>query len=397
MTAARSVTASFNAVTYALPVSKTGDGTVSSSPTGINCGSDCSENYASGTSVTLTASPATGSTFAGWSGACSGTSSTCTVSMTAARSVSASFAMARTTSVGNIEMSLRSSWGRTDSTAKVTVRDGTGTLVAGATVSGTWSGVVSGSSSAVTNASGEAEFQSARVRAPTGGTFTFTVTNVALSGYTYNPSDSVETSDSVTVGGAQAPTAVLTADRVSGTAPLTVNFSAAGSSDPDGTIVSYSWSFSDGGSQSGASAQRTYTTPGTYTATLTVTDNSGLTGSRSVTISVVSPGGLATVSVADITMSLRNSWGRSQGVALVTVRDSNGNTVPGATVTGTWSGVVSGSGSLVTGTTGQAEFYSGAVRAGAGSTFTFTVTSITLPGYTYNPSLNIETSDSIVR
>lgn len=78
---------------YTLTVNKsgTGTGTVTSSPAGINCGSDCTEGYVSGTSVTLTATAATGSTFAGWSGACSGTNPTCTVSMTAARTVTATF------------------------------------------------------------------------------------------------------------------------------------------------------------------------------------------------------------------------------------------------------------------------------------------------------------------
>src|SRR4029450_12280173 len=45
-----------------------GSGTITSSPSGINCGSDCSETYSSGTLVSLTAIPASGSTFAGWSG-----------------------------------------------------------------------------------------------------------------------------------------------------------------------------------------------------------------------------------------------------------------------------------------------------------------------------------------
>jgi Tol biopolymer transport system component len=78
--------------TFALTVSKagTGSGTVTSTPTGINCGTDCTEPYASGTSVTLTAAPAAGSTFTGWSGACTGTGS-CVVSMTQARSVTATF------------------------------------------------------------------------------------------------------------------------------------------------------------------------------------------------------------------------------------------------------------------------------------------------------------------
>jgi hypothetical protein len=78
--------------TYALTVGKagTGSGTVTSSPAGISCGSDCTESYAGGTSVTLTASPAAGATFAGWSGACLGTA-TCNVTMTAAQSVTATF------------------------------------------------------------------------------------------------------------------------------------------------------------------------------------------------------------------------------------------------------------------------------------------------------------------
>jgi endoglucanase len=93
MSQARSVTAAFNtASTFALSVSRagTGSGTVTSSPSGINCGSTCSANYSNATSVTLGASAASGSTFAGWSGACSGTGS-CTVSMTASRSVTATF------------------------------------------------------------------------------------------------------------------------------------------------------------------------------------------------------------------------------------------------------------------------------------------------------------------
>ncbi|HWM19159.1 MAG TPA: S8 family serine peptidase [Ilumatobacteraceae bacterium] len=68
-----------------------GSGTVTSSPAGISCGSSCSASFASETAVTLTATPSVGSSFAGWSDACSGVSTSCLVSMTAARSVTATF------------------------------------------------------------------------------------------------------------------------------------------------------------------------------------------------------------------------------------------------------------------------------------------------------------------
>ena len=80
--------------TYALTVARagTGSGTVTSSTGGIACGAACSASYASGAAVTLTATAATGSTFTGWSGACAGTG-TCIVTMTASRSVAATFTL----------------------------------------------------------------------------------------------------------------------------------------------------------------------------------------------------------------------------------------------------------------------------------------------------------------
>ena len=70
-----------------------GTGNVTSSPAGITCGTDCSESYALATEVTLTAVPGVASSFIGWSGACTGTTQDCTVTMDAARSVTAAFAV----------------------------------------------------------------------------------------------------------------------------------------------------------------------------------------------------------------------------------------------------------------------------------------------------------------
>jgi ABC-type phosphate transport system substrate-binding protein len=94
MSAAREVGAKFNLQSFQLKVSRAGSGSgaVTSSPVGIACGSQCEAAYLFGSEVTLTATPAEGSTFAGWSGACSGTGS-CTVTMSAAREVTAEFVL----------------------------------------------------------------------------------------------------------------------------------------------------------------------------------------------------------------------------------------------------------------------------------------------------------------
>ncbi len=197
----------------------------------------------------------------------------------------------------------------------------------------------------------------------------------------------------------QPPTAVLSANPTTGTVPLTVSFDGSGSSDADGTIVSYTWNFGDGGSQTGGStAARTYSSPGTYTATLTVTDNAGLTDTRSVTITAQQAATIKTLSIAGIAMSLRTfRKDEADALAQITVRDKDGNPVSGATVTGAWSGVVSGTGTATTNTSGVAAIRSKRVKAPAGSVFTFSVTGASLSGYSYDPSLNVETSDSISR
>jgi PKD repeat protein len=89
-------------------------------------------------------------------------------------------------------------------------------------------------------------------------------------------------------GGVQYPIAVATATPpLNGFGPFTVNFFGNGSSDPDGTIVAYNWDFGDGSpSSSGTNPTHTYLAPGNYTATLTVTDNDGLTDSDTVNITV---------------------------------------------------------------------------------------------------------------
>jgi len=70
----------------------------------------------------------------------------------------------------------------------------------------------------------------------------------------------------------------------SGTLSQNVPFNGGNSHDPDGTIVSYSWTFGDGGTGSGVAPTHAYSGTGTYTVTLSVTDNLGAQGSASSTV-----------------------------------------------------------------------------------------------------------------
>lgn len=204
-------------------------------------------------------------------------------------------------------------------------------------------------------------------------------------------------SGTVPAATSQPPVAMLSAAPTSGVAPLAVSFASTGSYDPDGSITGIEWTFGDGSTPVlAASASHSYATPGVYTATLKVIDSAGLTDSKSVTINANAPAVLQTMHVDAVTVTLRTFRnGNAEATAQVSVRDGNGNAVPGATVNGSWSGVVSGTGSALTGSSGVASFKSGRTKT-IGS-FTFTVTGVTLSGYQYTPSSNKETGDSATR
>jgi PKD repeat protein len=90
-------------------------------------------------------------------------------------------------------------------------------------------------------------------------------------------------------GTLQPPVAAASAMPTSGNAPLMVQFSSTGSFDPDGTSISYAWVFGDGGTSSEVNPSHTYTTKGSYTAVLTVTDPDNLTDTATVAITVTAP------------------------------------------------------------------------------------------------------------
>jgi len=97
--------------------------------------------------------------------------------------------------------------------------------------------------------------------------------------------------------------------------------------------------------------------------------------------------------VSDITMSYTKSGSSYTAKATVTVVDDGNAAVSGATVYGTWSGAWTGDVNGVTDATGKVTLSSGKVRGGG--TFTFTVTNIVKTDWTYDPSKNVETSDTI--
>ena len=96
----------------------------------------------------------------------------------------------------------------------------------------------------------------------------------------------VRSGDSSGIPAAEPPAAVATASPTNGPRRLKVRFDGSGSSDPTGDALTYAWDFGDGATSTEAAPTHEYTAVGTFTATLTVTNTSGLTADTTVTISV---------------------------------------------------------------------------------------------------------------
>ena len=112
------------------------------------------------------------------------------------------------------------------------------------------------------------------------GTYTATLTVTSDSGET--ATDTVE----VSVEANGAPTTAISANRTSAKVDEAVSLDGSGSSDADGTIVSYEWAFGDGTTATGPDATHRYTSAGEYTVTLATQDNDGATSTDTVTVSI---------------------------------------------------------------------------------------------------------------
>ena len=128
--------------------------------------------------------------------------------------------------------------------------------------------------------------RAARHTYDTPGTYTATVTATDREGK--EGTDTVE----IEVAGNQPPTVTATADPATGTAPLKVRFRATGT-DPDGRAnrIQYAWDFGDDGTSFERNPRHTYTVPGTYTATVTATDEDGEEATDEVEVVVANPPG----------------------------------------------------------------------------------------------------------
>jgi len=121
------------------------------------------------------------------------------------------------------------------------------------------------------------------------GTYVITLTVIDKWGATDRASKTIY----VTATEPAGPTASFTASPTSGTSPLTVTFDASASTYPGGTILSYEWSFGDGGTWTGRTATHTYFSAGsrTFTVTLTVRGTDAKSGTATKSITVTAPGG----------------------------------------------------------------------------------------------------------
>jgi hypothetical protein len=134
---------------------------------------------------------------------------------------------------------------------------------------------------------------------------------------------------------------------------------------------------------------------GTHTITAEVTDLGGKTGSAFIGITVGTPI-TDNMHVSDIDMSLKTAGPNVNAITTVTIVDSSNKPVEGVTVSGHWSGATNDTDSGTTKTSGQASFKSDRVKnPPSGITFIFTVDNVVKDGWTYDPSKNVETSNSI--
>jgi len=231
----------------------------------------------------------------------------------------------------------------------------------------------------------------------TAGTYTTRLTVADAAGLTSTTTATVTVTAAIVA--ATPPTAVISSSTAAGAAPLSVSFNGSGSTAiSPATIASYAWSFGDGSSATGAGASHNFTSAGTYTTTLTVTDSKGLTNATSTPIVVTAAPPAATTNKTPTAAIAATP--PSGTIPLVVSFDASGSTdTDGSIATYVWN---FGDGSTATGKTvshtyNTAASYSATLKVtdNQGATNT-TSTTITATANTIAADLNIETGEITV-
>jgi vibriolysin len=160
-----------------------------------------------------------------------------------------------------------------------------------------------------------------------------------------------------------------------------------------GNPTSWSWTF-EGGTPATSTLQNpavTYNTVGTFNVTLVAT-NAWCSDTETKVDYITVLKRPYEIYVSDITQTVKKHGNRFKSTAVVTILDTDSAPVDKATVFITWTGVVGGSDSGVTGPDGTVKFKS--AKSAYTGPFTITISNVTHPGDIYNPTLNKETSDT---
>ncbi|MFO7652387.1 MAG: S8 family serine peptidase [Candidatus Krumholzibacteriia bacterium] len=184
-----------------------------------------------------------------------------------------------------------------------------------------------------------------------------------------------------------APTAAFAGAPTSGAYPLVVQFTDQSTGSP----TSWSWTFGDGGTSTAQNPSYTYSAAGTYTVSLTATNDLGSdTITKSGYITVTEPSTGEGMHVSAMAVSRKTAGPNISGLCSVTIVDAGGAAVANATVTVAYDGNSSGSISALTGSGGVASFETGKVRNPAGE-WCFEVTGVTHATLTYDAAANVVT------
>jgi PKD repeat protein len=192
--------------------------------------------------------------------------------------------------------------------------------------------------------------------------------------------------------GAPPPNQPPAASFTYGCTNLACSFNGTGSTDADGSITSYAWTFGDSTSDTGLAPSHTFGAAGTYTVSLLVTDNAGATGSytQQVTVSAAASGTASIGALTGIATSRQGGW--TARVTILVVDDAVAP-VSGATVTGNWSTGIGTS--CTTGANGTCAVSLNVNKKTAN--VTWTLGSVTHATLAYDPDGNVEEVITVYR